>query len=139
MPEFPSREWLDAFKEALNRSEAYAQAAKRWEGDFYFVITPEGSLRKPVYLYVDLWHGKCREAHPVENPEEKNPAYRLKASPRVWKRIITKELDPIKGIMTRQLLLEGDMLQVMRSVKAARELVNCVAQVPTEFPEWMED
>lgn len=139
MPVFPSNEWLQAFKETVNRSEAYARAAKNWEGDFYFIVTPEGELRQPLYLYVDLWHGACREACLVEHPEEKQPAYRLKASPRVWKRIITKELDPIKGIMTRQLQLEGDMMQVMRNVKAAQELVNCVAQVPTEFPDWMEE
>jgi len=139
MPEFPTNEWLQAFKEAVNRSEAYARAAKSWEGDFYFVITPEGRLRQPLYLYVDLWHGTCREAYLVENPDEKQPAYRLKAPPRVWKKIITRELDPIKGILTRQLQLEGDIMQVMRNVKAAQELVNCVAQVPTEIPDWMEE
>ncbi len=139
MPEFPSNEWLEALKEELNRSEAYARAAKDWEGDFYFIITPEGELQEPIYLYVDLWHGKCREAYVVDNPEEKEPAYRLKASPSVWKKVINKQLDPVQGIMSRQLQLQGNMMQIIRNVKAAQELVNCVARVPTEFPQWMGD
>ncbi len=139
MPRFPSDEWLQALKDELNASEAYARAARDWEGDFYFIIAPEGDLRKPVYLYVDLWHGTCRSARVVEDPAEEEPAYRMKATPRVWKKVISKELDPIQGLLTRQIHLQGDMMQVMRSVKAAQELVECVTRAPTEFPEWMPE
>ena len=29
---FPSQAWADAFKEQVNSSDAYASAAKTWEG-----------------------------------------------------------------------------------------------------------
>jgi putative sterol carrier protein len=35
--------------------------------------------------------------------------------------------------MTRQLKLKGDMMQVMRYPKAAKEIVSCCAFVPTNF------
>ena len=137
MPKFATEEWIQALKDELNSSEAYARAAKNWEGDFYFVIAPEGGLEAPVYLYMDLWHGECRGARVVEDPSEEDPVFRMRATPKVWKKVVTKQLDPIQGLVTRQLQLQGDMLKIMRSVKAAQELVECVTQVDTQFPEWM--
>lgn len=139
MPEFATEEWLEALKHELNTSEDYARAAKKWEGDFYFIISPEGELQEPIYLYMDLWHGECRDVRVVEDPAEEDPAFRMRAAPRVWKKVVTKQLDPIQGLVTRQLKLQGDMLTIMRSVKAAQELVNCVTDVPTDFPEWMPE
>jgi putative sterol carrier protein len=137
MPRFATDQWLQALKDELNASEAYARAAKDWEGDFYFVITPDAGLTEPIYLYMDLWHGECRGARVVEDPSRETPAFRITAPPRVWLQVVTKQLDPIRGLMTRRLQLQGDMVKIMRSVKAAQELIECVTQVPTELPEWM--
>jgi hypothetical protein len=52
---FPSDAWIKALMEDLNKSEAYAEAAKTWEGDFYFIVDPGGTLGKTTILYMDLW------------------------------------------------------------------------------------
>ncbi len=41
---FPSDEWIKTFKEELNKNKTYQEAAKDWEGDFLFVITPDEDL-----------------------------------------------------------------------------------------------
>ena len=46
MIRFPSEEWIALFKEELNKNKAYEEAAKNWEGDFLFVITPDDELKK---------------------------------------------------------------------------------------------
>ncbi|HIC92855.1 MAG TPA: hypothetical protein EYP09_01200 [Anaerolineae bacterium] len=79
MIKFLTDEWIKALCQELNRSEAYAQAAKNWEGDFYFIVEPEGPVKEPVIFYVDLWHGKCREAKLVADEGEKQPAFRMRA------------------------------------------------------------
>jgi len=131
---FGSAEWLEAFHEAVNSSTAYAEAAKTWEGDFYFVLEPEGSMKETVYYYIDLWHGKSRKAFMVEEASDEKPEFVISAPIRIWKRVIEKKLDPIQGLVTRQLKLKGNLGKVLRAVKAAKELVNCCAQVPSEFP-----
>lgn len=131
---FPSEAWVKALMEELNRSEAYAEAAKHWEGDFYFVIEPGGTLEQRVALYMDLWHGKCREAFEVADESTKSPAFRLTGPVATWKRVLTKQLDPIQSLVTAQLKLKGNMVQIMRSVKAAKELVEACTRVKTEFP-----
>lgn len=62
----------------LNKSQAYREAAKDWEGDFYFIIEPEGSLKETVIYYMDLWHGDCRSAF-VADEKAKTPAFRISA------------------------------------------------------------
>ena len=131
---FGSDEWVKTLMVKVNESEAYRSAAKTWEGDFYFIVEPEGSVTEPVIMYMDLWHGECRGAFIVEDENVKNPEFRINASVSAWKQVITKQLDPIQALMTRRLKLKGNMMKIMRAVKAAQELVNCCTQVPTQFP-----
>ena len=135
MHEFGSDEWMKAFKEAINTSGAYADAAKTWEGDFYFIVDPGGPIDEEIVLYVDLWHGKCREAYRVADRSAKEPEFVINAPESVWRKVIEKQLDAIQGMMTRQLKLKGNMVKIMKAVKAAKELVECTTQVPTLFHE----
>jgi putative sterol carrier protein len=135
MIKFATDEWAKALLESINQSEAYEQAAKTWEGDFYFVVDAGEQYPEPVYMYIDLWHGKCREAFATADPSAKDPVFRMSGPLENWRRVIEKKLDPLQGILTRQFKLQGDMVKIMRAVKAAQELVNCTALVPTEFPE----
>jgi putative sterol carrier protein len=132
---FPSDEWVRALMDEINRSQAYEQAARNWEGDFYFIVEPEGGLDETVYLYMDLWHGKCREAFLASDPAQKDPVFRMSAKAGIWRKVVEKELDPIRGLLTRQIQLRGNMSMIMKNVKAAQELVECCTRVPTEFPE----
>ena len=70
MVRFPSNEWIRTFKEELNKSKSYEEVAKTWEGDFLFVITPDEELKKEVVFYVDLWHGKCRDAYLADEKKQ---------------------------------------------------------------------
>jgi len=132
--QFPSDAWVKALMEDLNNSAAYAEAAKTWEGDFYFVVEPGGTLTKPATLYMDLWHGKCREAFKVADESAKTPVFRMSGPVATWKKVLTKKLDPIQCLVTGQLKLKGNMAMIMKSVKAAKELVESCTRVETEFP-----
>ncbi len=131
---FPSDAWIKAMMEDLNNSSAYMDAAKNWEGDFFFVVEPGGSLGQPVTLYMDLFHGKCRDAYEVPQPDQIKPAFRLSGPVTAWKKVMTKKLDPMQAMMTGQLKLSGNMATVMRNVRAAKELVESCTRIDTEFP-----
>lgn len=135
MFKFASEEWVQALKQTINSSPAYAEAAKTWEGDFYFIVEPGGPVSQELVMYMDLWHGECREAQTYPDRTSKEPAFIISASLPVWRKVIDKKLDPIQGMMTRQIKLQGDMVKIMKAVKAAKELVECTTRVPTQFPE----
>jgi putative sterol carrier protein len=131
---FASQAWIQQFHQEVNKSEAYRQAARNWEGDFYFVVEAEGTLTEPVYMYMDLWHGESRAAFIVGDPRDQVPEFVIRAPVSTWKEVIELRLDPMKGLMTKKLKLQGNMAKIMRAVKAANELVRCTTRVPTQFP-----
>jgi putative sterol carrier protein len=133
MAKFPSDEWVKEFAQKLNENKSYEEAARNWEGDFLFVITPDEGLDREYVLYLDLWHGKCREAKLLENRDERPAEYTYEGPYSNWKRLIRGEIDPIKGLMTRKFRLRGSMLKVMRATRAASELVSTAKMVQTEF------
>ncbi len=131
MAKFPSDEWIQLFKDELNKNTKYEEAAKDWEGDFLFVILPDDELENEVKYYVDLWHGKCREAYRVDGL--KDTAFTFSGSYSNWKKVIENELDPIKGFICGLFKIKGDSIKILRYVKAAKELINTASRIPTEF------
>jgi putative sterol carrier protein len=131
---FPSDDWIKALEAEINKSDAYRSAAAKWEGDFYFVIEPGTGLPEPAVLYIDLWHGDARSAALVADESERSPEFTIRAPLATWRRVIDRKLDPIQGMIMGQLKLTGTLSKIMRSPKAATELVNCATRVPTEFP-----
>lgn len=131
---FGTDEWIKAVMAAINRSEAYREAARTWEGDFNFVVKfPDGA--PDAVMYMDLWHGTCRAAYRVEGPQERAPEYVVVGPLATWRKVLERKLDPIMSLVTRQLLLSGQLLKVMRVPRATLELVHCCTLVPTEWPE----
>jgi len=132
---FPSAEWTEQLMTEVNRSEAYASSAKTWEGDFYFVIEPGPGVKEPVKMYLDLWHGKCREAYLVTGPDTKKPEFTISATLDNYRKVFKKELDPIQALMTKKLKVQGNMMKIMRAVKATLDLVNCCSLIDTVYPD----
>jgi putative sterol carrier protein len=132
---FGSQEWLDALKKALETSQAYKEAAKNWEGDIYFVVEPDASDENRHIMYLDLWHGECREALAIADENEKSPKYRIVGPFTNWKQILNKKVDPVQSMMTGKIKVKGDMAQIMKMPRAAVELVNCATAFETLFPD----
>ena len=132
---FGSQEWLDALKKALETSQAYKEAAKNWEGDIYFVVEPDASYKNRHIMYLDLWHGECREAGVIADENEKSPKYRILGPFSNWRQILDKKVDPVQSMMTGKIKVKGDMAQIMKMPRAAVELVNCATAFETLFPE----
>lgn len=130
---FPSDEWIKALKDELNASETYRDAARNWEGDFCFVISRDDAGNGAV-LYLDLWHGACREAAQLNGAAERNSTFVIEAPLATWRKVIEVRLDPIQALVTRQLKLKGDLLKIMRVPRAAMELVRCCTRVETQWP-----
>lgn len=133
MAKFPTPEWPETFMAKLNQDEQYAEIAKNWEGDFYFVIEPAGPLQEQIVYYFDLWHGKCRDAFPVTDMSLKKPAFVLSAPYGNFARILNGELHPMQALMTRKLQVRGNMAVLMRNVPTVLDFVRCAREVTDGF------
>jgi putative sterol carrier protein len=138
---FPSQAWLNSLVEILNGDERYAGIARNWEGDVTFVIRPNGQAPSlpgpdPAYLYLDLWHGKCRSGAYVAPGAGPPPpaAFVFTASYRHLVQILKGELDPMQAMLTRKLMVSGNMAYILRNVPVVLDFVRCcrTAGVPEE-------
>ena len=130
---FPSDEWIKDLSRQLNASETYMRSAKDWEGDFMFIAEPDDLYPEKAYMFLGLYHGKSPDAAMVAGPDERKVEFTISAPAAVWRKVVEGKLDPIQGMMTGKLKLEGDMMKIMRYPKAAQEIVSCCALVPTDF------
>lgn len=136
---FGSDEFIQAFKAGVNANTAYQDAAKDWEGDFLFIIKPDGPLTKEIVYYVDLYHGACREARLVPGRDSAKAAFIYEGPLKSWVKLLDKQLDPIGSLMLGKFRLHGNLAKILKYTRAAKELVNSVASVPVEFPaDWSE-
>lgn len=135
---FPSEEHLMALMEVLNNDERYAEVAKKWEGDILVLVEPDetsGEDAQPMQMYLDLWHGKCRDAYVVEPTSDKNPevTFRLSAPRANFLKIFTGELDPIQAMMTRRLVVRGNMAYMLRNIPVVLDFIRCIRKIEIDL------
>ena len=134
---FPSQEYCDVFQKKLNADEKYAKAAKDWEGDMMYVIEGEDDdlpAGEKVIIYMDLWHGECREAKILFDESEKpDCAYQVVGPESTWKKVNSGEAEPIQMIMTQQLKVVGDLNKIMKATKAAMILASTAASISMDY------
>jgi putative sterol carrier protein len=126
---FPSHEWMQAIKDKLNTDEQYARIAQKWEGDLRFILEPDDSLTQTMWLYFDLWHGKCRDAYIEDQSSSTRPAFILNAPYSNFVKILTGEVGPMQALMTRMLSVKGSMAVFMRNVPTILNFVRCCQEV----------
>ena len=122
---FPYPEWMQAIKEKLNTDLKYADVAKKWEGDLRFILEPDASLKETMWLYFDLWHGRCRDAYVEDITSTTSPAFVLSAPYGNFVRVLSGEVGPMQALMTRMLTVKGSYAYFMRNVPTILNFVRC--------------
>lgn len=133
MAKFPEPEWIQTLMEKLNNDPQYARIARNWEGDLVFAIDPAGNLREGVTFYLDLWHGKCRDAYVIQEDGQLKPALTLRSAYDVYSRILRGDLDPMQALLTRKISVKGSMALLMRSVPTVLDFVRCAREITVDF------
>jgi putative sterol carrier protein len=134
---FLSEEWVKRFKEEVQNSPSYKEVAKTWEGDLTLVVQadPRVGIEADLHLYMDLWHGDCRDMRLVSKEEGEKAQFVITGSYDRWKQVAKGELEPVKGMMQGKLKLKGDLPYIVRYVQAGTELITCTSKIPARFPD----
>lgn len=125
---FPDDEWLESFKTKLNQDERYAEMASNWEGDFVFDIEPDDQFPQRRRLYLDLWHGKCREAYSLDEDDTAEAKFTLAGSYTNFFQVLQGKIDPMQAMITRKLRVKGNMAYMMRNVPVVLDFVRCARE-----------
>jgi putative sterol carrier protein len=98
--------------------------------------------------YIGLTHGKCtgvksiagedeyevvKPGEDASSPEKLAVEYTYEANYDAWVKILKGELDPIRGLLSGQAKIVGEMAKVLKATDAAKELVRTAGLVETEY------
>ena len=129
MAKFPSVDWVNALNDKLNTDQQYARIAKNWEGDMVFIVDPGGPLSEGIEFYLDLWHGKCRQAIVIDGSQLYKPALTLKSPYPNFLKVILGEWEPMQALLTGKLSVKGSMVLLMKNIPVVLDFVRCARAV----------
>lgn len=136
---FPSPEWVQAYKDAINANPNYKTAAKDWtHGVVAMVVKAEPSIGVPddLAMWLDVHEGVCRETKLLPAKDAAGAQFVIEADYAKWKQVIRRELDPIKAMMQGKLkVTKGNMPTLVKYVHSNRELVESASRVDTKFAD----
>lgn len=161
---FPSQAWFSEYGERVDTDEEYAGKSEGWgvgfNGDFIFEMTdmPIDEMdtdAMPEYLqeeldayvtetdnkgyvgqaYMALEDGACPECHLIENEDEIDNGFYLRATTDTWKKLLRQELGVIDGLMGGDFELDGDMQKVLQYSDAAVRLTDLASDIDAEFAD----
>ena len=127
---FPSAEWAEAFRQALNANEEYRAAAAAWEGDLLLRVLPDSPTASAPGVLLDLFHGSCRHATFEPDSRSTESEFVFEGSVENWRRVMAGALDPVAALMNGTFRLRGNVAKAMRFTRAAKELVETAAGLP---------
>lgn len=140
MHRFPSIEWTNALRAALNNCPAYREVGKPWTfGAVAMIVRRDTDDRHScgAGIVLDVHRGQCRGARFVEGEcDPQDAEFVIVGSYARWRDVIEGRLDPIKGMMEGKLkLARGHLPTIIRFVEPARLVVASASKVPTEFAD----
>ena len=134
---YPSQEWCEEWKNALNNDTAVAETGKKWgvdfNGNFIFELQPGGGLDETLYVYLETTAGKCTDARLLDDPSLKSPGFYCTGSYADYKPVVKGEKDFIEGVVRGIFKLKGDMSKIMRNAKFIRAVANSISSFPNEY------
>ena len=132
-----SDEWAAAYKDEINRSDAYRAAGKGWKWKVGLVVEAEPDKHWPEArgLVLDLFEGEARDVRVGTAEEARACDFAITASYSRWKEVATEKLDATRGMLQGKLKLKGDLPTIVRYTKASQELTKCTTRVPVEWPD----
>ena len=132
-----SSEWAQQFKEEINRSTVYRQAAKGWKWTVGLVVEaePDRGFAESRGIVMDLFDGEARDIRVGSADNARACDFVITAPYSRWKQVATKELDATRGMLTGKLKLKGDLPTIVRYTKASQEMTECTTRVPVRWPD----
>ena len=134
---YPSNEWCQEWKNAINSSENIKEAGKDWgvdfNGNWIFEITAGGGLDSTAYMYFEAKAGECTNIKLIDDPSEVEVGFYCTGSYEDYKGVIKGEKDFIQGVVKGTFKLKGNIMTVMKYGSFVRILVDSLQKLESEF------
>ena len=134
---YPSQEWCDDWKKAINSNPAVAKTGKTWgvdfNGNWLFEVTPGSGLEETVYIFLEAKAGKCTDALMLDDPSTINPGFIVTGPYSEFKLVVKGEKDFLASVVKGAFKLKGDMTKIMRFARFIRAVANSISSFESEY------
>jgi putative sterol carrier protein len=134
---YPSQEWCDEWKKAINTSQAINELGKQWgvgfNGNMLFEIQPDGGLETTTNVFMAAAAGECLECRIIDDPSTVDYGFYVKGYYSDFKEVVKGRKDFIAGVVTGVFKLEGPMLKIMRHARFVRAVANSISSFEAEY------
>ena len=134
---YPSQEWCDEWKNALNNDPAVEKTGKKWgvdfNGNFLFKVQPGDGLDEEAFVYLETAAGKCTESRILKDSSEADLGFDVTGSYGDFKAVVKGDKDFIEGVVRGIFKLKGDMAKIMRNATFIRAIANSISSFENEY------
>ena len=134
---YPSQEWCDEWKKALNNDPAVEKTGKKWgvdfNGNFLFKLQPGDGLDEEAFVYLETAAGKCTESRILQDSSEADLGFDVTGSYGDFKAVVKGDKDFIEGVVRGIFRLKGDMAKIMRNATFIRAVANSISSFENEY------
>jgi len=102
---------------------------KNWEGDTRLINDPDDNFLEGMWLYFDLWHGKCRDVYIEEQTSTNNPAFGCKAPYGNYIKKLLGKVQVMTALMSRMISVKGSMAYMMCNVPTILDFARCYQEI----------
>jgi putative sterol carrier protein len=122
MPSLFDADSLAAWRDHLNRSTLFREAAAGWRGTLLLL---EGDPAAPERTaWVEVADGSCAAARGGDDGDAERADFVLAATPATWDDLVSARTTPVMAAITGRLrLVKGDLLALAPHAKAAAALL----------------
>jgi putative sterol carrier protein len=126
---FPSAEWAEALRTALNQNPAFQEAANAWEADLLFLVRTPGADAPAPGIRLDLAQGRCRSATFHEDARPIAAEFVFEGTPENWRKLLRRELEPVRPFIDGTFTVRGNLAKALRFSRAAKVLVETASGI----------
>ena len=134
---YPSNEWCEEWKKAINNSPKCVEKGKVWGVDFngsmVFELLPSDGLTEKTYIYLDVKGGKALESRIINDLSEVDAGFICPGQYEQYKKVAKGEVDFIEGLLRGLFTLKGDMAKIMRNAQFIRGLADSISAFDSEY------
>ena len=137
---YPSQEWCDEWKNAINSNKACREKGENWgvefDGTFLFEIAADEGLQETRYIYFDGKGGTCHQARIVPGPQELQVGFHVRGPYSIYKKVVKGEMHFIESLVRGKIRrLSGDFGNIMRNAPFIGELAASISSFEAEYLE----
>lgn len=137
-------DWVTAWRDRLNDSAAFVDAAEGFEAAVLLVVEPDETYDgDPVHLLADVADGECVTARAVDRDGGADRAadpvadggydYALRGPYEAWKSILTEDVDVEREVLDGPFDVEGNTVALLKHRAVFVEMVRAGRAVDVTF------